>query len=49
MQAVILAAGAGKRLRPLTNTRVKAMAPILDRPILWRVMETLYNACQATR
>jgi len=48
MQAIILAAGKGRRLRPLTNSRPKAMAPILDRPIIWRVMETLYNACQAT-
>lgn len=47
MQIVILAAGQGKRLQPLTKSRAKAMAPILDRPMIWRVMETLYNACQA--
>lgn len=34
MQAIILAAGEGKRLRPLTNDRPKPMIPIGDMPIL---------------
>ncbi len=34
MQAVILAAGEGTRMRPLTFTRPKVMLPIANRPIL---------------
>ncbi|MBS1250070.1 MAG: UTP--glucose-1-phosphate uridylyltransferase [Chloroflexi bacterium] len=41
MQAVILAAGRGKRLHPLTPTRTKAMIPVLGVPIVERVMEPL--------
>ncbi len=41
MQAVILCAGLGTRLRPLTNTVPKAMAPIGDRPLLWHQIEHL--------
>jgi len=41
MQAVILAAGKGKRLQPITLNRSKAMAPILGKPIVERVMEIL--------
>jgi dTDP-glucose pyrophosphorylase len=41
MQAVILAAGRGKRLHPITESRTKAMAPILGQPIVGRVMEPL--------
>lgn len=40
MQAVILAAGRGSRLHPLTLKRSKAMLPILGKPIVERVMET---------
>jgi NDP-sugar pyrophosphorylase family protein len=39
MQTVILAAGKGKRLHPITTTRSKAMLPILGKPIVERVME----------
>ncbi len=39
MQGVILAAGLGKRLQPLTETRSKAMMPIAGKPIVARVME----------
>ena len=41
MQAVILAAGKGTRLHPITANRTKAMAPILGKPIVERVLETL--------
>ncbi|MGD9048998.1 MAG: sugar phosphate nucleotidyltransferase [Anaerolineae bacterium] len=41
MQGVILAAGWGKRLRPITLRRSKAMAPVLGKPIVERVMEGL--------
>lgn len=41
MQAVILAAGKGSRLHPITLNRTKAMVPILGKPIIERVMEGL--------
>jgi glucose-1-phosphate thymidylyltransferase len=41
LQAVILAAGRGKRLHPITATRTKAMVPILNKPIIERVMDSL--------
>lgn len=40
-QGVILAAGKGTRLHPLTATRTKAMAPVAGKPIIVRVLETL--------
>ncbi len=42
MQGVILAAGKGSRLHPITLSRSKAMLPILGRPIVERVMELLF-------
>ncbi|MBN2006483.1 MAG: NTP transferase domain-containing protein [Anaerolineae bacterium] len=41
MQGVVLAAGQGKRLQPLTGTRSKAMMPIAGKPIVERVMELI--------
>lgn len=38
MKAVILAAGDGKRLRPLTETRPKAMLPVAGRPMLHHLL-----------
>jgi NDP-sugar pyrophosphorylase family protein len=43
VQGVILAAGKGSRLHPITIKRSKAMVPILGRPIVERVMETIYD------
>ena len=34
MKAIILAAGEGSRMRPLTRTRPKAMLPVANKPIL---------------
>jgi len=46
-QAVVLAAGRGKRLQPLTLTRSKAMMPIAGLPMIERVMDTLtHNGLQ---
>ncbi len=39
MKAVILAAGEGKRMRPLTFTRPKCMIPLAGRPILEHVVD----------
>jgi NDP-sugar pyrophosphorylase family protein len=41
MQSIILAAGKGSRLHPITTDRSKAMLPILGKPIVERVMEAL--------
>jgi len=43
-QAVVLAGGEGTRLKPLTNTRPKPLLPILDRPCLEYVIESLSRA-----
>lgn len=42
MQGVILAAGRGSRLHPITLARSKAMMPILGRPMVARVVELLH-------
>lgn len=41
MQGIILAAGKGKRLQPISLTRSKAMMPVLGKPIVERVIEDL--------
>lgn len=41
MQGVILAAGKGKRLQPVTPARTKAMAPVAGKPIVARVFDLL--------
>lgn len=43
MQGIILAAGKGSRLHPITLKRSKAMLPILGQPIVERVMESLWD------
>ena len=42
--AVILAAGEGRRLEPLTNRRPKPMIPIANRPLLEYVVEAVAEA-----
>lgn len=44
MKAVILAAGEGRRLRPLTETRPKPMLPAANRPLLEHVVEAVATA-----
>ncbi|MCX8195083.1 MAG: sugar phosphate nucleotidyltransferase [Candidatus Micrarchaeota archaeon] len=48
-KAVVLAAGEGKRLRPLTYTRPKCMIQLAGKPILQHVLENLKSAgvCEA--
>ena len=42
MQGVILAAGKGSRLHPITLRRSKAMVPVLGKPLVERVMEDMH-------
>jgi glucose-1-phosphate thymidylyltransferase len=41
MKAVVLAAGEGRRLRPLTGNRGKGMLPVGNRPVISYVIEAL--------
>ncbi|MDZ7688677.1 MAG: bifunctional sugar-1-phosphate nucleotidylyltransferase/acetyltransferase [Halobacteriales archaeon] len=44
MKAVVLAAGEGRRLRPLTVLRPKPMIPVGNKPVLEHVVEALVDA-----
>ncbi len=44
MQAVVLAAGEGRRLRPLTDSKPKVMISVANRPILHHVVSALKRA-----
>ncbi|MDY7082769.1 MAG: sugar phosphate nucleotidyltransferase, partial [Halobacteria archaeon] len=44
MKAVILTAGEGRRLKPLTNLRPKPMIPIANRPLLEHVVQAVEEA-----
>lgn len=44
MQAMILTAGEGTRMRPLTLTRPKTMLPISGKPILQYNIESIRDA-----
>src|ERR1700685_3752490 len=41
MRAMVLAAGLGPRLRPLTNEITKPMVPVLDRPVMAHIVDLL--------
>ena len=43
MKALILAAGLGTRLAPITNDRPKSMVPVNGKPILVKQIENLLN------
>jgi mannose-1-phosphate guanylyltransferase len=42
LSAMVLAAGLGTRLKPLTDQRAKALVPVGDRPILGHVLDRLW-------
>jgi choline kinase len=44
MKAIILAAGQGTRLRPLTNDRPKCMVEFREKSIIDYIVETMYSA-----
>jgi UDP-N-acetylglucosamine diphosphorylase / glucose-1-phosphate thymidylyltransferase / UDP-N-acetylgalactosamine diphosphorylase / glucosamine-1-phosphate N-acetyltransferase / galactosamine-1-phosphate N-acetyltransferase len=44
LKAVVLAAGKGERLWPLTETRPKPLLPIADKPILQHTLEALVDS-----
>ncbi len=44
MKALILAGGAGTRLRPITHTRVKQLVPIANKPVLFYGLEAIKEA-----
>jgi NDP-sugar pyrophosphorylase family protein len=44
MKAVVLASGLGKRMRPLTNDRPKALVEFKGKPLLEHVLESLEKA-----
>lgn len=44
MKAVILAAGLGKRMRPLTNNKPKALVEFKGKPLLEHVLESIEKA-----
>lgn len=44
IRALLLAAGLGTRLRPLTNTIPKCLVPIHGKPLLWYWLEMLEKA-----
>jgi len=46
MQLVIIAGGLGKRLRPLTANRPKALVPLVDRPQVVHILDGLPSSCQ---
>jgi mannose-1-phosphate guanylyltransferase len=45
MKAMVLAAGLGTRLRPLTYEITKPMVPVLDRPVMEHILDLIDRHC----
>ncbi len=44
MKAIILAAGKGIRLEPITHTRPKPLIPVMNKPLLFHTLDAIKNA-----
>src|SRR5205807_3561805 len=44
MKGLVLAGGAGTRLRPITHTNAKQLVPVANKPILFYGLESLADA-----